>query len=478
MVEDVRHLRGFHPGRARRFAHSLRRHLLPRHARVHDARSHPPRRSPHSVLELLRDHAAAVLPHRHPVVRLLRDHDPGPCFRFCSNEHCDLGRHRAFFGTRRENSVWHYGLRLLSQPRPSPSFVEDSRVRRARRAFVALPRDRRPDERCASVRLGQTHRQTQDCLAREPQQNLGRLSRRHSERHGARYGIVVGHSVHAARVRGPVLYHLYSRFLWWAGDERHQARYRHQGFWRGDRRTRRYPRPHGLVVLRRPDLLPPGSLLLCPVGAGFAPRRDLPARLLRRNVLRGSASRKQNYPLVKTSGSAETGSDLWPKNPRAANNSALSSAAPAAPRTRLCDSSVSFTSSSGHSRTRPTTAAMPFPVFASLRGCGRSSSSSTTTGFLTAVGNAASSSDTRKSPSASRTSSIVAVFFNRTDTHSVCPSTTGTRLQCALIPSPALMNRFPSHFPSSFCGSASSFSSSPLMNGITFPSASIDGTPG
>src|SRR5947208_824363 len=56
------------------------------------------------------------------------------------------------------------------------------------------------------------------------------------------------------------------------------------------------------------------------------------------------------------------------------SSSALSTAAPAAPRIVLCPSATNFQSSTGHARRRPTNVAIPRSRSASLRGCGRSCS--------------------------------------------------------------------------------------------------------
>ena len=69
-----------------------------------------------------------------------------------------------------------------------------------------------------------------------------------------------------------------------------------------------------------------------------------------------------------------------------ASNSAFSSAAPAAPRIVLCDSTVNFQSSREQGRNRPTVAAMPRPRMRSSRGCGRSSAGLNSTGCSGAVG--------------------------------------------------------------------------------------------
>src|SRR6266404_514927 len=132
---------------------------------------------------------------------------------------------------------------------------------------------------------------------------------------------------------------------------------------------------------------------------GLSRRSDVPSRctcsssglrpgLYRATVIADAVTlsgRVVALPLLVTS-YRETGSASWDslgatrrvKKPRAARSSALRRAAPAAPRTRLWESRVSLTSRRGHSRTRPTTAAMPFPAWRSRRGWGRFSSSRTT----------------------------------------------------------------------------------------------------
>ena len=95
MVEDVRHLRGRRCDWPHRLSGPVRHHLFPGDARVHDPGAHAPRRSSHAVLELLRHYAAAVLPHRHPVVRLFRYHDPRIGLRLRPHQHCHRRRHRS-----------------------------------------------------------------------------------------------------------------------------------------------------------------------------------------------------------------------------------------------------------------------------------------------------------------------------------------------------------------------------------------------
>jgi D-alanine-D-alanine ligase len=65
-----------------------------------------------------------------------------------------------------------------------------------------------------------------------------------------------------------------------------------------------------------------------------------------------------------------------------------------------------------------------------------------------------------------------------TEIVTVCPSTTGTRLQCALTLAVRSRTRLPSKSPRIFCVSCCIFSSSPPMNGITLPTMSMDATPG
>src|SRR5262249_11491853 len=79
-------------------------------------------------------------------------------------------------------------------------------------------------------------------------------------------------------------------------------------------------------------------------------------------------------------------SDPQSNNPRAFISSALRIAAPAAPRIVLCDNTTNRISNTGHSRIRPTTALIPFPASRSNRGCGRSRSWVTMTGFSGANG--------------------------------------------------------------------------------------------
>src|SRR6202453_4215835 len=163
--------------------------------------------------------------------------------------------------------------------------------------------------------------------------------------------------------------------------------------------------------------------------------------------------------------------------PIRASTSAFSTAAPAAPRIVLCDNTTNFQSSRLHGRSRPTVAAIPFPRILSSRGCGRSTLASYSTGWSGAVGRCCPRSGANSLQAAS-TSSRVAFFINLILTHSVCPSSTATRLQCALTFASSISTPSPATRPSSFPTSSCSFSSSFLMNGTTFPRMSNEATPG
>ncbi len=102
----------------------------------------------------------------------------------------------------------------------------------------------RSDERRASIRVGQTHRQAQNCLARKPEQDLGRVHWRRFERGGFGHRTVVGDSILTAAIGRNVPDHLLHGLRGWAGDERDQTRHRDQGFWRGHRRPRRNSGPY------------------------------------------------------------------------------------------------------------------------------------------------------------------------------------------------------------------------------------------
>ena len=78
----------------------------------------------------------------------------------------------------------------------------------------------------------------------------------------------------------------------------------------------------------------------------------------------------------------------------------------------------------------------------------------------------------------SRVTALPSLLPSLIDTHSVCPSTTGTRLQCAVTIAWSGATAWPSSWPSSFSVSASIFSSSLPMNGTTLSRMSIDATPG
>src|SRR5208282_2214287 len=126
VVEDVRHLRGRNSDWARGFAHSIRHHFVSGDARVHNPGAHAPQRSPHLVLELLRHYAVAVLPHRHPVVRLVCHHDSGGRLHFYSTEHGRCRRYGTFSGARFQTAIRHHGMRLLAELRPRAAASEDS----------------------------------------------------------------------------------------------------------------------------------------------------------------------------------------------------------------------------------------------------------------------------------------------------------------------------------------------------------------
>src|SRR6185437_7650009 len=145
--------------------------------------------------------------------------------------------------------------------------------------------------------------------------------------------------------------------------------------------------------------------------------------------------------------------------PSETSNSAFSSAAPAAPRIVLCESTVNFQSSSPQGRSRPTVAAMPLPRILSSRGCGRSSWPANSTGCAGAIGKSRPASGVN-SRHACRISSRVAFRESLILTLSVCPSSTETRLQCALIFAPSGFTTLPSREPSRRSVSACIFSSS------------------
>src|SRR5437764_1017948 len=163
--------------------------------------------------------------------------------------------------------------------------------------------------------------------------------------------------------------------------------------------------------------------------------------------------------------------------PVLARTSAFNSAAPAAPRIVLCDRTTNFQSNRLHSRKRPTVAAIPLPRILSNLGCGRSTLASYSTGWSGAVGRCNPLSG-RNSFQASRISSCWTFFLNLTLTHSVCPSSTATRLQCALTLASNKSIFPPSSRPSNLPTSSCNFSSSFLMNGTTFPKMSSEATPG
>src|SRR5277367_1517709 len=145
--------------------------------------------------------------------------------------------------------------------------------------------------------------------------------------------------------------------------------------------------------------------------------------------------------------------------PNDISSSAFSSAAPAAPRIVLCESTVNFQSSSPQGRSLPTVAAMPPPRILSNLGWGRSSRAVNSTGCAGAVGKLRPASGIN-SRHASRISSRDALRDSFTLTLSVCPSSTATRLQCAVIFAARGFTILPSRTPSRRSVSASIFSSS------------------
>jgi hypothetical protein len=152
-----------------------------------------------------------------------------------------------------------------------------------------------------------------------------------------------------------------------------------------------------------------------------------------------------------------------PRYPFAFSNSAFSRAAPAAPRIVLCDRTVNFQSRTLHLRKWPTAVVMPPPRSTSKRGCGRSGAVMYRTGCSGALGRRRCCGSARKSFQAAMISSGSAYFFSRIAIDSVWPSSTATRLHCALMAKGAGSIRELFSVPSNFCVSSSIFSSSLAM---------------
>src|ERR1019366_7448712 len=93
-----------------------------------------------------------------------------------------------------------------------------------------------------------------------------------------------------------------------------------------------------------------------------------------------------------------------------------------------------------HLRKRPTAVVMPAPRSQSKRGCGRSGAVIYTTGCAGALGRRRCCGSARKSFQAVMISSAVALCFRRIATDSVWPSSTGTRLHCALMAKGAVID--------------------------------------
>src|ERR1700733_3834840 len=113
-------------------------------------------------------------------------------------------------------------------------------------------------------------------------------------------------------------------------------------------------------------------------------------------------------------------------------SSALSTAAPAAPRMVLWLRATNFHPKTGQGRRRPTKVAMPRSRSASLRGWGRSASGIYCTGCLGALGRLRSCGTLENVSKAWRRSASLGLVENSTETVTVWPSITATRLQCAL----------------------------------------------
>ena len=75
-------------------------------------------------------------------------------------------------------------------------------------------------------------------------------------------------------------------------------------------------------------------------------------------------------------------------------------------------------------------------------------------------------------------SAAVTLPAKPTEIISLWPSITGTRVVWALTITGCGSTWSPASVPRIFCGSISSFSSSPPMNGTTLPRMSSEGTPG
>src|SRR5258708_27397702 len=122
-----------------------------------------------------------------------------------------------------------------------------------------------------------------------------------------------------------------------------------------------------------------------------------------------------------------------PRYPFAFSSSALSNAAPAAPRIVLCESTVNFQSSTPHGRSRPTVVVIPLPESTSNRGWGRSLDVIYCTGCSGALGSFISCGRLRNAFQTSMISSGFAFFVSFTETDSVLPSSQDTRSPSALM---------------------------------------------
>src|ERR1035437_9951707 len=164
-------------------------------------------------------------------------------------------------GARGKDPVRNHDLSLLPELCARLADAADSRIRGTRCEIAAVPGARGADERRDEVRLGKIDRQTQDCAAGEPEQDMGRVcwGRAFGNRGGC--GTLVGNAVYAARVGGNVADDRPAGRCGWSGDERDQARRRGEGLWFHDRRPWRHSRSHRFAVFRRADFLSPRSVL-------------------------------------------------------------------------------------------------------------------------------------------------------------------------------------------------------------------------
>src|ERR671922_765669 len=153
-------------------------------------------------------------------------------------------------------------MRVLRQLRAGPAAPRHRGVRQRQRQAAAVPRPRRPGERCPPVHVGKAPRAPTDRSVDQPEQDVGGVRRWSRLRDTPRRCAVVGDAVQPARGGGDGAPH---RPRGLRGRPRHvgdQARPRREGLRNAPPGARWHPRPDRLAAHRSAAVLPRHAVLL------------------------------------------------------------------------------------------------------------------------------------------------------------------------------------------------------------------------